>query len=195
MTFQKNTKETEYYAGLKGTLGSHFSVSAKAGFLKYKDFALFITDTASADQKAYKVVYEPTASNIKIHGDINYVDQDKFSLTAGLTLNGYTGFKTNDKAWNTVPMEFTASGRYEAIKKLVLKADFYMFNGGKSISKGNVRTGLNGAADLSLGAVYEINKNFSVWANANNVFNDKYERWNRYPVYGVNFLGGILIKF
>ena len=195
MDFQKNTKETEYYAGLKGTLGSHFSISAKAGFLKYKDFALFISDTASVDQKAYTVVYEPTASNIKIHGDINYVDQDKFSLTAGLTLNGYTGFKTNDKAWNTVPMEFTASGRYEAIKKLVLKADFYMFNGGKSISKGNVRAGLNGAADLSLGAVYEINKNFSVWADANNVFNDKYERWNRYPVYGVNFLGGILIKF
>lgn len=195
MTFQTNTKETEYYAGLKGTLGSHFSVSAKAGFLKYKNFALFITDTASLDQKAYTVVYEPTANNIKIHGDINYIDQDKFSLTAGLTFNGYTGFKTNDKAWNTVPMEFTASGRYEAIKKLVLKADFYMFNGGKSISKGNVRAGLNGAADLSVGAVYEINKNFSVWADANNVFNDKYERWNRYPVYGVNFLGGILIKF
>ncbi len=195
MSFQKNTKETEYYAGLKGTLGSHFSISAKAGFLRYKDFALFITDTASADQKAYKIVYEPTASNVRIHGDINYVDQDKLSLTAGLTLNAYTGFGTNDKAWNTVPMEFTASGRYEAIKKLTLKADFYMFNGGKSISKGNVRTGLNGAADLSLGAVYEINKNFSVWADANNVFNDKYERWNRYPVYGVNFLGGILIKF
>lgn len=195
MSFQKNTKETEYYAGLKGTLGSHFSVSAKAGFLKYKDFALFVTDTASLDQKAYKVVYEPTASNIKIHGNINYIDQDKFSLTAGLTFNGYTGFKTNDKAWNTVPMELTASGRYLAIKKLMLKADFYMFNGGKSISKGNVRAGLNGASDLSLGAVYEINKNFSVWADANNVFNDKYERWNRYPVYGVNFLGGILIKF
>lgn len=195
MNFQTNTKETEYYAGIKGTLGSHFSVSAKAGFLKYKDFALFVTDTASLDQKAYKVVYEPTASNIKIHGDINYIDQDKLSLTAGLTLNGYTGFETNDKAWNTVPMEFTASGRYLAIKKLMLKADFYMFNGGKSISKGNVRAGLNGASDLSLGAVYEINKNFSVWADANNVFNDKYERWNRYPVYGVNFLGGILIKF
>lgn len=195
MLQQINTKETEYYAGLKATLGNHFNVSAKAGFLKYKNFALFINDTASADQKAFRVVYEPTASNVRLHGDVSYIDKDQLSITAGLTFNGYTGFKTNDKAWNTVPMEFTASGRYKAMKKLLLKADFFMFNGGKYLSKGNISSGLNGAADLSLGAEYNINKNFSVWLDANNVFNDKYERWNQYQVYGLNFIGGIIIRF
>ena len=195
MTVQLNTRETEYYAGIKATLGSHFNVSAKAGFLKYKDFALFINDTASADQKGFVTVYEPTASNFKLHGDISYINKDQFSLTAALTLNAFTGFKLHDKAWHSLPMEFTASARYMAIKKMALKADFYLFGGGKYIQKGNESKGLNGGADLSAGATYQLNKNFSLWMEANNIFNDTYQRWNRYTVYGTNFVGGILIHF
>jgi len=46
-----------------------------------------------------------------------------------------------------------------------------------------------------LGAAYKINKQFSAWLDANNVFNDKYQRWHGYPVYGFNVMAGILIRF
>jgi hypothetical protein len=29
----------------------------------------------------------------------------------------------------------------------------------------------------------------------NNIFNNKYERWHQYPVYGFNILGGIVFRF
>jgi outer membrane receptor protein involved in Fe transport len=54
---------------------------------------------------------------------------------------------------------------------------------------------LSGGTDLSAGAEYKINKQFSAWINVNNILNDKYERWHNYPVYGLNLSGGVLINF
>jgi hypothetical protein len=194
LTGQKNTKEIEYYGGIKATLGKHFNFNAKAGWITYRDLPLFINDTSS-DEKAFLVSNETKAKNLRLHGDINYINQDKFTVTAGVTFNGYTGLKVNDKAWHTLPVEFTSALRWWALKKLLLKADLYLFNGGKYLTKSNKSMALPSGTDLSAGAEFKINKQFSVWANANNILNDKYERWHNYQVYGFNFTGGILINF
>jgi hypothetical protein len=194
MLLQKNTKEIEYYGGIKATIGKHFNFSAKAGVISYTDFPLFINDTAT-DSKAFKVVYEGKANNFRIHGDLSYINQDRFTLTTGLTLNGYTGFNNNAKAWNTVPMELNASLRWWAFKQVLIKSDFYMFGGGNYIAKGNLTQSFKGGADLSAGMEFKVNKTFSAWFDINNILNSKYERWHNYQVYGLNVLGGVRITF
>ncbi len=194
LTLQLNTKEIEYYGGIKATLGNHFNFNAKAGWITYRDFALFINDTAT-DEKSFKIVYEPKAKNLRLHGDVSYINQDKFTLTAGVTFNGYTGFNVNNKAWHTVPMEFTGSLKWWAFEKLLLKSDLYFFNGGNYVTKTSSSRSLTGGTDLSAGAEYKINKQFSAWVNANNILNDKYERWHNYQVYGLNLTAGVLINF
>jgi len=194
MLSQLNTKEVEYYGGIKASIGKHFNFNAKAGLVNYTNLALFINDTAS-DEKAFVVTNEPTVNNFRIHGDLGFISQDKFSLTAGLTLNGYTGLRVNNKAWHTLPMEFTSSMRWYAMKKLLIKGDFYMFGGPKYVTKSNTTRTLDGGTDLSVGAEYKINKQFSAWLDANNVFNNKYQRWHNYEVYGLNLVGGIIIHF
>lgn len=189
-----NTKEVEYYGGIKASLGKHFNFNAKAGLVRYTDLPLYINDTAT-DMKGFRVSNERNINNFRIHADVAYINQDKFTVTAGLTLNGYTGMKDNDKAWHTIPMEFTSSLRWWAFERFLLKSDFYFFNGGKYLAKGNVSRALNSGADLSAGAEYKINKQFSAWMNINNILNDKYERWHNYQVYGLNLTGGILIHF
>lgn len=194
LSFQKNTKEIEYYGGIKATLGKHFNFSAKAGLISYTNFPLFINDTAK-DNKAFITVYEAKGNNLRIHGDISYINQDKFTLTAGLTLNGYTGFNQNGKAWNTVPMEITSSLRWWAFKQVLLKGDFYMFGGGNYLEKNNTSKTFNGGTDLSAGMEFKINKTFSAWLDVNNILNNKYERWHNYEVYGLNVIGGVRISF
>jgi hypothetical protein len=192
VTFQKNTKETEIYGGIKATMGKHFNFSAKAGFITYSDLPLFINDTAT-DGKAFKTVYEAKANNLRIHGDLSFISQDKFTVTTGLTLNGYTGFV--NKAWNTVPMELNASLRWWAFKQVLLKSDFYAFGGGNYIDKGNVAKTFKGGTDLSAGMEFKVNKTFSAWLDVNNILNNKYQRWHNYEVYGLNVLGGVRITF
>lgn len=189
-----NTKEVEFYGGLKASIAKHFNVSAKAGLVRYTDLPLFVNDVDN-DEKGFLVSNESKINNFRIHGDISYINQEKFNLTAGLTFNGYTGMKDNDKAWHRVPMEFNASLRWWPLKNLMLKSDMFIYNGGKYLMPGGDAGTLPGAADLSAGAEFRINKQFSAWFDVNNILNDKYERWHNYQVYGLNFLGGIKINF
>ncbi len=194
ISFEKNTKKIEYYGGIKATLSSHFNFNAKIGWLAYSNFALYINDTAT-DSKSFKVVYEPKANNLRVHGDVSYINQDRFTLTAGLTLNGYTGFNQNSRAWNTVPMEINSALRWWAFKQVMFKADLYVFAGGNYIDKGNTSKAFSGGTDLSAGVEFKINKTISAWFDINNILNNKYQRWHNYEVYGLNVLGGVRVNF
>jgi len=191
---QTNTKEIEYYGGIKATLGKHFSFSGKAGLVHLTNMQFFINDTAN-DSKTFILSNERKVNDFRVHGDLSYINQDKFTVTAGLTFNGYTGMKDNAKAWNTVPVEFTTSLRWWAFKQVMLKGDFYAFGGGNYLDKGNLARAFKGGKDLSAGVEFKINKMFSAWMDVNNILNNKYERWHNYQVYGLNVLGGVKVNF
>jgi hypothetical protein len=190
---QENTKEIEFYGGIKASLGTHFNINAKASWISYENMPLFVNDTAF-DEKGFIISNEKRMNNLRIHADVSYINQDKFTLNAGATLNGYTGMQTHARAWNTLPLEVTAALRWWAFKRLLLKSDLYIFGGGNALVKGGEHA-FGGGTDLSAGGEFTINKQFSVWLDANNILNDKYQRWHNYPVYGINILGGIIIHF
>ena len=194
LTAQLNTKETEYYGGIKGTLGKHFNFNAKAGYVTYNNLPFFINDTAT-DNKSFVISNESKVKNFKVHGDVSFVSKEKFTVTAGVTFNGYTGMQDNAKAWNTIPMEFTSSLRWWAFKQVMLKADFYAFGGGHYLDKGNISKVFKPGSDLSAGAEFKINKMFSAWIDVNNILNTKYERWHNYEVLGLNVMGGVRVNF
>jgi len=194
VTSQLNTKEIEYYGGIKGTLGKHFNFNAKAGYITYTNLPFLINDTAT-DGKAFVVSNETKVNNFRIHGDVSYVSKEKFTVSAGITYNGYVGMKSNAKAWNNLPLEFTSSLRWWAFKQVLLKADFYAYSGSFYLAKGNVAKAFKPGSDLSAGIEFKINKTFSAWFDVNNILNDKYERWHNYPVYGLNLLGGVRVNF
>ncbi|MEO5892852.1 MAG: hypothetical protein ABIQ31_21560 [Ferruginibacter sp.] len=193
-SFQQNTREIELYGGIKTSVGKHFNFTAKAGFISYRDLPFYINDTAS-DNKSFLVSNESKLTDLRIHADMSFVSQDKFTITGGLTFNGYTGMSDNDKAWGTIPLEINASMRWWAFKQVMLKGDFKAFTGGPYLLANNLHNTLSGAADLSAGLEFAINKNFSAWLDVNNIFNNKYERWHNYQVYGLNVLGGVIYKF
>ena len=110
--FLRNTKETQYYGGIKATISKHFNFNAKAAFISYKNMPLFIND--NFDGKTFIVSNESSMKNLQIHGDMNFINQDKFTITAGLDLNTYTGLKDNSKAWGLYPLKLNGSIRWNA---------------------------------------------------------------------------------
>ena len=194
MLVQLNTKETEIFGGIKASLAKHFNFSAKAGLVSYKNLPFFINDTAT-DNKSFKISNEASVQNFRVHGDFSYINQDKFSLNGGITFNGYTLMQSNARAWHTIPLEITASLRWWAVKTVLFKSDLRIFEGSNYLVKGNTAKALKGGTDLSAGVEVKLNKKISVWADANNILNSKYERWKNYEVYGANFVGGILLHF
>ena len=53
-----NTWIEERFAGFKGSVGDHFSYSAKVAFNKLNNQPLFINDTLHGDGKSFQVVNE-----------------------------------------------------------------------------------------------------------------------------------------
>lgn len=191
--FMDFTKEVQYYGGIKANISSHFNLNAKVAYLNYKNLPLFQND--DFDGKTFLITNEKNVNNFQIHGDINYINQDKFTLTAGVDLNSYTGLKENSHAWGLFPLEVKSSLRWYAFEQLLLKADLAAFSGAKAQRPGGDVKTLKGGTDLSLGAEFKLTEQFSVWGDFNNVLNSKYERWNQYPVYGFQVLGGLIFRF
>ena len=187
-----NTRVTEFFGGFKGSLSPHISYLAKAGFSESRNMPLFLND--SLDGKNFQVVYEEKLDAFNLHGELSYIDGEDFNVTAALTLSNY---KTSSqyRAWGLLPLEFTTSMRWQIMKDLWLKADLWAFEGAywrylnQAVSSGS------GGFDVNAGLEFRITKQLNLWLQMNNLFNDKYQRWNQYSVYGFNILGGVIFNF
>ncbi len=190
--FLNNTKEMQYFGGIKASLGGHFNFNAKAAFIQYTNMPLFANDPTNAKQ--FLVLNERRLNNFQLHGDLNYINQDKFSVTGGLDLNTYGGLKDNSYAWGLYPLKINGSLRWNAFKQLIVKGDLIAFSGAKAMTPGGTKN-MKGGTDLSIGAEFKINKMFSAWVDFDNIMNSKYQWWNNYEVYGVQVMGGVIVRF
>lgn len=188
-----NSKKAEVYGGLRFSFAKHFVLNTKLSYGTWKDVPLFINNELAPWQ--FLVVNESKMNVFLFHTDLNFIQSDLFSVTAGLDATSFSGLRDQPEAWGLYPLKINASARWHLLEELMLKADIDAFSGSKALSQtGDVKS-VNGGADLSLGAEYIINKMFSAWLDINNLFNNKYEYWNRYPVFGLQVIGGVKVRF
>ncbi len=192
--FLTSTRFIDEYAGFKGSAASHFTYNAQLTLQHIYNQPLFLNDTLTG--RSFFVSNESDMKNVKLHGEIGYTVQEKFSLLAGATINKYNNLTDNDKAWGLLPNEINGSLRWHVTKDLLFKSDLYFWDGARYVTtKGRQSKRLAGAFDLNAGAELKINQSFSAWLQFNNLFNNKYQRWNQYEVLGFQALGGVIYHF
>ena len=188
-----NTRNTEFYGGFKGNLGTHFSYLATAGFVNRSNVALYLNDT-SATGNTYRVGNEARINSIKLHGELSYQNADKFYWNNSLNVQTFGSFKTFDKAYGLIPLEIQSHLRAKLFTNFYFTADLYYFEGNWYKSRrGQDKTGT--AVDLNAGVDFKVYKNVSLWLQFNNVLNQEYQRWNQYQVLGFQALGGAKVTF
>jgi hypothetical protein len=187
-----NTRIEEAYAGFKGSAGDHLTYSAKASFNRISNQPLWINDTSSG--KSFIVLNEPTMNVINLGGSLGYNVGETFSVITTLNVNKFTT-KLNKRSWGLLPFEWNTNLRLQVLKDLYVNSTMYVFGGPWAKSKATGERGLPGATDLSAGLEFKVVKNVRLWAQFNNIFNNEYQRWNQYPNFGFNFLGGVVISF
>lgn len=187
-----NTRVTEGYGGFKGSVGNHFSYSAKVGFQQHRNIPLFVNDPA--DGKTFEIIYEPKLNQLQVHGEVEYARGEQFSAKAALNWNQFSKLQQEKRAWGILPIEFNAGLRWQVLKDLWIRSDLWAWDGAQ-YKKNNTNYKGEAAFDLNAGAEFRITKNFNLWLQMNNIFNNRYERWNQYEVFGFNILGGIVYSF
>jgi outer membrane receptor protein involved in Fe transport len=187
----QNSWIEERYAGFKGSAGDHFNYSVKVAHNKINNQPLFVNDTISG--KSFEVLNEPEMKVMNFSGEVGYTVGEKFSVISNLTFSQYKT-KLAEKAWGLLPLEFNTTMKVQVLKDLYVNANLFAFDGPWSLTK-NGRKNLQGAMDLSAGLEFKIVDNIKLWAQFNNILNKEYQRWNQYPTYGFNFLGGVVFSF
>jgi hypothetical protein len=159
---------------------------------EYHNMPLFLND--SLDGKNFRLIYEPKLNVFNVHGEMSYIQGEQFSITAGLTLRNLKA-KQEYRAWGMLPLELNANMRWEILKDLWLKADLWAFDGASYRGPDKLAQTGSGGFDLNAGLEFRITRQLNLWLQMNNILNDKYQRWNQYPVYGFNILGGVIFSF
>jgi hypothetical protein len=189
-----NTRVDEGYFGIKGSLDNHFSYAVKAGYFIYSNIPLFVNDSINGG-KDFQVRYASSMDAFQVHGELSYLYGEQFQATVSLNTNKYMNIKNEPKAWGMLPAELKANLKWEAFKEFWAKLDLFAFQGAPYRAPNGVAfTGPNGF-DMNAGVEFRIYKALNLWFQMNNIFNDKYERWHQYQVYGFNVVGGIVFSF
>jgi outer membrane receptor for ferrienterochelin and colicin len=155
--------------------------------------ALFVNNYV--DGRSFDILFDPKIQALKIHGELGYHIQEKFSFIGAINLNEYTNLANYDKAYGLTPMEITGTLKWKISKDLQVKVDAFFRDGTSYQNKLLQSQKLDPAADLNLGAEFSVMPRLNLWIQMNNLFNNKYQRWNQYEVLGFNVLGGVVYSF
>lgn len=188
-----NTKISEQYLGFKGSAGNHFTYQARLSFMQLYNQALFVNNYL--DGRSFNILFDPKIQALRIHGELGYHIQEKFSFIGSLNLNEYTSLTSYDKAYGLIPMEITGTFKWKVVKDLLIKADAFLWDGSSFQNKLSQSQKLDPAADMNIGVEFSVMPKLNVWIQMNNLFNNKYQRWNQYEVLGFNVLGGVVYSF
>lgn len=189
-----NTRIEERFAGVKGAVGDHFAFSAKMMYNRLNNQPLFLNSLVNGG-KSFEVIYEPQMDQFQLGGEMGLTFGERFSLISNLAINKYGKLEVNDKPWGLLPLEFTTKLRIQVMKDLYVHTDMYVFDGPWYQNESGDAKQLKGSMDLTAGAEFNIVKNIKLWAQFNNILGKEYQRWNQYPVYGFNFMGGVVFSF
>lgn len=192
---RNSTVPIGFGGGVIGNI-SGFNYFAKAHYRYIKDMPLFVNDTSLVLLNRFEVIYDRV---------------NEFSFEAGggyeipgvmhLGLTGiFYGYDTKEelKAWHKPSFKVTLDGSYTFLEKYTIEAAFFLIGPAyyKDYEAGNVITGkLTTSYDLNAGFKYQHNQYFSAFLNLNNILNQRYDLWYRYPCQGFQVMAGLGFSF
>lgn len=198
LRYTNTNNKYNIFGGIRGNLSSNTSYDAAVSYAQYDSLYFYVIDYGGPNQlyNHFNVLYDNT-SLITVGGQLKHQLKEKLNLIAS---GNYYIYKPKNliRAYHKPDFDLTFSGIYNLQSKIILRADL-IFMGKQWALTQVTDTGtstlkpkqLKGWADLNLEAEYRYSKMLSFFARANNIANQRYFRWERYPTQRFNFMIGL----
>jgi len=188
----KNTRYYHYYGGIRGNYQG-VDYRGQIGYKQADDLALFLTNTDTLLPR-FDVIYD-TVNIVNISGSVTVPITKDLEALGTVSYNIYDT-KNEEKAWHLPSLTLNGGLRYKTMEnKLLVKADIFLENGVPYRDKGGEVENLNALFDISLGADYFFTDNIGGFMQVNNLANNRRQRWQYYPMFGLNAMVGITARF
>jgi hypothetical protein len=187
--------------GLKGTLAPGLGFKAAVYRNSIKNLPLFVNNFAATNNK-YQVIYDNGDARVSgFNGELDFKASEDVNVYGRVEFKDYK-MASEAQPWNLPKFILTAGTSIHVNDKVDINGSL-MFRGSTkdplqvtgSTPTAPVYTDVKSFADLSGGVTYKINKQFSVFGQANNILNSSSKTWVYYPNYGFNIFGGVGYAF
>ena len=192
------------YIGLKGKLSSNVSYNVHGRFIADRNKALFRNNVITATTQNYAygnsfgIVYDDVRT-FSVAGEVNVDVSRNFQLGMKATYFKYKA-ENEIEAWNLPDFEGSIFLDYQISKQWFAGANMF-FVGERndqffvSGTPSPTTIVLDSYFDINAHVGYNISDQLSVFAKANNIANNEYQRWQNFPVQSIQFLAGATYKF
>lgn len=177
----------EVSGGILGELG-FLSYNAEAGYRNFNNILDFVHDRLPLYNLSGNL---KTTSGAFFRGSLDMALSEKSIIGGEITQNFIT------------ELDYIPTLELNAYAKFYLFKDKLILSPSLNISDAVTATGPALANDVNLNEQIELNgdiefwptKKFGIYGQAVNLLNNNYQRWYGFPVPGIHFNGGILVKF
>ena len=185
------------------------SYNLRGSYYNEKDKALFKNNIAYLDPidnenyfygNSYGVIYDDVTT-LNLFGELNVAVNRNFTLGIKAEYFKYD-LDSESEAWNLPDFKGSLFMDYQIDKHWFAGANLFYVGERKdefNLIDGSINTSdlfvLDSYFDANAQLGYKINDQFSVYAKANNIANQDYQRYLNFPVQSIQFLAGATYKF
>lgn len=170
---------------------SHFlGLEAEGGYAKSFNQISFVNSILSEDDLSHAIPQNVNAVFIK--ANVDFALSSKISLGGNLIKNFYT-----EDVYGIPSLELKSYAKLNLVKDIfVLRPSLTIRDRSKVLLDRAIpeEIVLNNQVDLSAGGEFNISDKFALYLEANNVLNNLYRPLYGYPVVGIHFNGGVVVR-
>lgn len=192
------------FGGLKGKLSNQVGYNVRGSYGKEENKAFFQLNPykgMSANFEGYEygnsfgLVYDDL-NILNIFGELKVEVSNTFMLGASANFYSYS-LDTQPEAWNLPELEASIFSNFDITEKIYGGVSLFFVGERKdllTISNTQVIT-LDSFFDANVNLGYRVNDRLSIFARGSNLLGNNYEKWQNFPVQGIQGLLGATYKF
>lgn len=190
----RNVLWQSIHGGIRGEW-TFISYQGKAGLKNIKSQAYF----TNTEDLAHPTMHFDDVKAIFASGNVEFAFSDDIVLGATMTKNFYDT-ETVDELYGIPSLDFDGYGKISLLdNRLAVKGSIHLADQTNALIRVNGNNNevvtLNNQLELNAGLEFWPLQKVGIYAQAANILDNRYSRWYGYPTVGINFNGGILIKF
>ncbi len=187
----QNSQQEDRFIGAKGVVSS-ISYNVRIGQQITSNHPLYVNDTINGN--TFQVLYESELKTVNPQIEVSYQLGKQLKTSLGFNVYSYT-LQQEAEAWHLPTTRIHLKAEAKPLEKLEVMGELFIINGMKGKLVDGSAQELKNYTDLNLAAKYQLFDKLSVFANINNALGIKAERYLNYPTYGLQALGGVMLRF
>ena len=191
----RNTeKKSDIFGGTTITLTDELRLNAGASLATLSNLAFYTN--AVSDSTRFNALYDGgDTDRLNIFSELNYEKPGNLRFSLRFDFYNYS-LATLAEAWHRPDYKVTLNNTFFPIENLTVTADLYYIGGLVGLNGETTQIfELDDIVDLNIGGRYELNEQFDVFLQVNNLFGTEYQRFLNYASRGVQLLGGLSFSF